>query len=52
MQGVGEIFEELEDGFTNGEEGVLAWIEQNVKAYNFENLPPNMAMIANMKTQQ
>jgi len=51
MDGTGEIYAEISDGFTNGEEGALSWTEKNLQAHNTENLPPNMVMIANMKTQ-
>ena len=46
---VGEIMEELEDGFKNGQEDVWKWVHYNFSNYNTAQVPPNMAMMANMK---
>ena len=49
---IGESFEELKDGFKEGEEDVMVWIQYNVSEYNNSIVPPNQKMIAMMKTQQ
>ena len=48
----GESVEDLEDGFINGQEDMWKWVESNIQAYNVACAPPNMAMMANMKSQQ
>lgn len=42
--------DELKDGFINGEEDVWKWCSNNITAYNAASAPPNMAMMANMKS--
>jgi hypothetical protein len=47
---IGESFEELKDGFKEGEEDVMVWIQSNVSDYNKSSVPPNQQMMAMMKT--
>lgn len=46
---VGEIIDELKDGFQTGEEGVFAWIQSNAMKYYMKTLPPEQKMQAMMK---
>lgn len=48
-QAVGDIVEELKDGFTTGEEGVFAWVQSNAMKYYMKTLPPEQKMQAMMK---
>lgn len=47
---VGEVVDELAGEFNDGEEGVWAWISYNLSEQNLATAPPNMAMMANMKS--
>lgn len=49
---IGEIVKELEDGFINGQEDVWRWVDYNINEFNISQAPPNMAMMAKMKSQQ
>ena len=49
---VGELLKETEDGFVNGQEDFWRWVDYNLNEYNAASAPPNMAMMAKMKSQQ
>ena len=49
---LGETIEELEDGFKNGQDDVWKWIHYNRSNHNAAQVPPSMAMMADMKSQQ
>lgn len=51
-KGVFELVNELSDGFKNGEDGVWAWVQYNITEHNLAQAPPNMAMMAQMKSNQ
>lgn len=52
MEAVAEFMDEVRDGFVNGDEDVWKWCLNNIQAYNVAQAPPQMAMMANMKSQQ
>jgi hypothetical protein len=49
---VGETIEEIEDGFINGQDDVWRFLEESLLEHNSANIPPQMAMMAKMKTSQ
>ena len=49
---VGELLKETEDGFVNGQDDFWRWVDYNLNEYNADSAPPNMAMMAKMKSQQ
>lgn len=49
---MGELFEELQDGFQNGEDDVLEFVKSNLVALNKKSCPPGMEFMIDMKTQQ
>lgn len=51
MEAFAEFMDEVRDGFVNGENDVWKWCLNNIQAYNLAQAPPQMAPMANMKSQ-